>query len=259
MSRAARSLFLLHFKRLVVPLLAVSALLYLAGLLTVWVVRTMWHMDDDGTVLSTAVLSVLLAMALPVGTAPFSRAFKEQHILFFHSLPLTRSAAWWAMVGGAFAALAATMIGLLAVRPSAFTSLSPLAVEMYIAAMVLTFAIGAAAGLAFVRPVAVYVAAYVCALLMLIGGILATLGPALMLQYEPYAVTNLTIDTMAGASNYAPPAAIWWIRVDVIDLSTGQPRAPATAPACCGAAAARAGRRGRSDSPPTTRSCARVR
>lgn len=211
MSRAARSLFLLHFKRMVVPLLGVSALLFLASLLTIWILKSVWHVEGGGKGLDVVCLGALLAMALPVGTAPFSRAFKEQHILFFHSLPLTRSAAWWAMVGGAFGALAATTIALAVVRPGAFAVLSPQDMTLYAVAMVITFAIGAAAGLAFVRPVAVYVGAYLFALLILVGGVLGILGPALMLDYTPRALTNITIDTMAGVSRYEPPAAIWWI------------------------------------------------
>jgi len=210
-SRAARSLFLLHFKRLVVPLVGVSALLYLTSLLTLWTVKSVWHMQDDGEGLDMICLGVLLAMALPVGTAPFSKAFKEQHILFFHSLPVTRSAAWLSMVGGAFAALAVTAIGFAAVRPGAFTALSPWGAWTYAATMVTSFAIGTAAGLAFVRPVSVYVAAYLCAFLLLIGVVLGILGLALMMDDSPRNLPGLTIDTMMGAGRYAPPAAVWWI------------------------------------------------
>ena len=211
MSRAARSLFLLHFKRLVVPLLGVSAVLYLAGLLMVWIAGSLWPGQNLGKELNGAFLGVLLAMALPVGTAPFSRAFKEQHILFFHSLPLTRSTAWLSMVGGAFAALVITAIGFAAVRPAAFTALSPWGAWAFGAAMVISFAIGAAAALAFVRPVEVYIAAYLCALLILVGGLLGILGRAVMLGNSRSSLPNVTIDTMMGAGRYAPPAAVWWI------------------------------------------------
>jgi hypothetical protein len=210
-SRAARSLFLLHFKRLVIPLVSVSALLYLASLLALWIAQSVWHLKDAGQGLDIICRGVLLAMALPVGTASFSKAFKEQHILFFHSLPVTRSAAWLSMVGGAFAALAVTAIGFAAVRPGAFTSFAPWGAFVYAAVMVTSFAIGAAAGMAFVRPVAVYVAAYLCTLLTIIGVLLGILGPALMLGQPRRDLPSLTIDTMVGAGRYTPPAAVWWI------------------------------------------------
>lgn len=159
---AARTLFAMHYRRLVVPLVVLAASFYLLAVTAIAVSARAGHAmtNDPTTGVDILLLFVLFIFALPAGTAPFSRALKEQQILFFHALPLPRAMQWLALTGSSLAALATTVALVGIVRPGVAAILLQRPTFVLILGMLLTFAAGAAFSLVFVQPLAVYVSAY---------------------------------------------------------------------------------------------------
>lgn len=163
---AARTLFVLHYRRLLVPLVVLAASFYVLAVAAVAASARAGHPLSNDTAFSVDVmlLFVLFIFALPAGTAPFSRALKKQQILFFHTLPVPRATQWLALSGSSLAALATT-VGLVAlVRPGVGAMLLQRPTFLVVVGMLLTFAAGAAFSLVFVQPLAVYISAYAATL-----------------------------------------------------------------------------------------------
>jgi hypothetical protein len=117
--------------------------------------------NDPNLFINLLLLAVTAAMALPAGTAAFSRLFKEQQILFFHSLPLSRVHQWLLVTGGSFAAVVSSFVILAILRPGALMYLIRTeTLPEYAAFVLISFAAGACFALVFMHPVAVYASAY---------------------------------------------------------------------------------------------------
>jgi hypothetical protein len=157
-------LLLLHLKRTLFPLLVVSYGIFFMFVLGSSLARLGAGRFDSkqiGDLLEGIAASLMLLVALPVGTAPFSRAFKEQHIVFMHALPISRTRQWLLLVASSAAALLITAAGFFILRPSLGSRLfdsGPLPV-IFAAAAVVLFAAGVCFGVIVRHPVGVYAGA----------------------------------------------------------------------------------------------------
>lgn len=157
-------LLLLHLKRTLFPLLVVSYGIFFMFVLGSSLARHgagRFDAKQIGDLLDSIAGSLMLLVALPVGTAPFSRAFKEQHIVFMHALPISRTRQWLLLVASSAAALLITAAGFFILRPSLGSRLfdsGPLPV-IFAAAAVVLFAAGACFGVVVRHPVGVYAGA----------------------------------------------------------------------------------------------------
>jgi hypothetical protein len=160
-AHAARPLFLLQFRRTLLPLAAVCYGVY-AVLVAAW-----WVLARQGTIREQDIpdlfhwlaLSLPAFAAAPTGGAAFSKLFKEQHILFFHSLPFPRGRQWLTMMLANAAALLATLGGFFIIRPAIVSVLTPRMAANYAIGIATLFAAGACFSLLVRNAVGVYVAA----------------------------------------------------------------------------------------------------
>lgn len=182
--RAEWMLFTLHFRRLLPPLAGVY--LGLLGLMSILSGATRFHnapvkqVEAASNVLDIASIVIAVMFALPVGTAVFSRAFKEQQILFFHSLPIGRTRQWLMLVGSSLAAFLVTIAIAFVFRPGAARLMfSGEAADVFatVASGMLLFATGTCFALVFTRPVVVYVAAVSTLALLIPAGALVVIAP----------------------------------------------------------------------------------
>jgi hypothetical protein len=152
-----KRLFVLHFRRMFVPLVSITAAAYvalrIAGFLTsIYTPRL--TMGDELT--DVMLLLLCVACAYPAGAVPFSRAMKERHLDFFHMLPVPRRRMWLAIVGGSLAALMAMQLLIVALRPALITNNGPV-MAIVLATSLVLFAAGAAFSLSLASTLTVYV------------------------------------------------------------------------------------------------------
>src|SRR5438067_3041774 len=211
--RTERLLFLMHYRRLVFSLLLFCSALYFPLLL---VARTLEHFRnlnprDIDAMLNFLCMGLPLGIALPVGTAAFSRAFKEQNVLFFHALPISRTRQWMVLMASSFAAQITAMLFLWILRPSAPAQVQVQSIELILSMVVITFAAGACFALAFLRPIEVYVGGYLLTFILFLGAIWAMTAPGLI-YYTPRlqmrSSANVAVDAFSGNLQWTPPLAV---------------------------------------------------
>ena len=183
-ARAERALFLLHYKRVLFPVAvvyfgllgAVVAALYIVGRYQSWSEKQMTDLAQGMDIMA---LIFGVGFSLPVGTAVFSRAFKEQQILFFHTLPVSRTRQWIIFTSSSAAALLTTYVLAGVFRPGAVRLLlrEPAATLLVAGIAILGYAAGSCFALVFTRAVAVYTTAFIVPYLFLIGAGLLMLQP----------------------------------------------------------------------------------
>ena len=176
-------LYTMHLKRIALPLLATAAILYIPIIVATRAVQHARNVAsvDANQVLNIFAVMLLIFFSLPVGTAAFARQFKEQNVLFFHTLPISRTRQWVVLICASLTALIATAIFLAIVHPASLgifqTGTQFLA---FGGILLLFFAAGACFSLAFLRPIEVYVGGFGLTILMLVGALWAALAPEII-------------------------------------------------------------------------------
>lgn len=164
--RADWTLLRMHYLRVVAPLAAVcfgTELTFMAASALAGRFRGMSGNPAQG--LDLIALALALFVALPVGAAVFSRPFKEQHILLFHALPLSRLRQWTVFATASLLALLTVVAGLALLRPGAARMLvDNHTLKPFLVLTVISFATGLCFALIFVRTFAVYLSAYIAAI-----------------------------------------------------------------------------------------------
>jgi hypothetical protein len=157
-------LFSLHLKRTLIPLLIGSLGVYFAAAAGVFFYRVSAKAFRE--TLDVAAIVLIILVAAPVGTAPFSRAFKEQYIVFLHAMPIARARQWLLLVASSLTALLTLVAAFLVIRPSLARLMVRDTSWIGVAGMAaLLFAAGTCFGIIVRHPVAVYAGAFVALLL----------------------------------------------------------------------------------------------
>jgi hypothetical protein len=204
--RADAMLLRMHYLRVVVPLLAVSLGTLLALMIGI-AVATRFQAGNWAEGLDVAAVVLGLLLALPAGGAVFSRQFKEQQVLLFHTLPVPRLRQWAIFVSSSALALATAWAALAIVRPAALSLLTREKVlGPFLVVSAISFAAGLCCSLVFVRPVAVYMAAYVVAM-----GVPQLIGLSLFAPYLAYErpLSRFRPNQLVDELPRLPPW-IWW-------------------------------------------------
>jgi len=159
---AARMLFAMHFKRFAVPLVILYAVLSLAIFqAAILIDRSSSYPGKSAMIADVLLIGIGLVAALPAGAAAFPRGFKEENILFFHSLPLSRRAQWAIIASAAFTAVLVVIVALFFLRPGTRALLmEPGGLLAAVGVTAFTFAAGICFTLAIVRPFVVYIVSF---------------------------------------------------------------------------------------------------
>jgi len=161
---AGWTLLRMHYVRVVVPI-AVVALAVLVVLYAGFSIAKARGTPLDVSDFDRLVIGVAGLLAIPTGTAVFSRPFKEQHILLFHALPVSRVRQWALLAASSFLALLTVDAALAMLRPNALGILVHSGtLPIFIAVTTFGFAAGLCFATIFVRPVLVYVSAHLGAI-----------------------------------------------------------------------------------------------
>lgn len=191
--RADWTLLRMHYLRIVVPLAIVS---FGTILILTAVVHSLMRMrgfgGDPGPGNGLDQLAIAFAglIALPVGAAVFSRPFKEQHVLLFHALPISRLRQWALFATSSFLALLTVYAGIALLRPGAAQMLSrSRALPIFAIIVAITFTAGLCCSLVFLRLFAVYFGAYIAAILVPTLLCISLFAPAIAYEGIPRAMT----------------------------------------------------------------------
>lgn len=130
---AARAIFLMHYKRTLLPLAlgCFGVLPVLAGVM--WIARRFDRVESIVDIVTIAAAVLPLLVAAPAGGSAFSKPFKDQHILFFHALPMSRAKQWLLIVMSSAAALLTVIAGMCVVRPALLSLVTVTEAAIYLA------------------------------------------------------------------------------------------------------------------------------
>lgn len=179
----------MHYLRVLGPLAAVFAgtyVFFFVMFLLVSRFSSYGELAQGGELLDYIWIVLCALVALPVGAGVFSRPFKEQHVLFFHALPIPRLRQWAILAAASALALLTALAAVAVLRPSSFATLAKAdgGLAVFGAVIVIAFAAGLCFSLVFARTVAVYVVAYIAAVALpllalgaLIAPMVAMIGP----------------------------------------------------------------------------------
>lgn len=205
--RADWMLLRMHYLRVLAPLAAVCfgtlAMFWLGATI---VQRLRGDAGEIGEVLDFTAILLSALVALPSGAAVFSRPFKEQHLIFFHSLPMRRLRQWLVLSGASLLALLTVYAGFGILRPGAIAVLrSSGTMLVFVFGVAIAFAAGVCFALVFTRTVVVYIAAHVAAVIAPLAAALALLAPGLAFERSPIPLEgDRAIDMLFSLSNRVP-------------------------------------------------------
>jgi hypothetical protein len=212
--RADWMILRMHYLRIVRPLAAVCfgtllALLAMTLLVSNFLGSAM--MDDPGYGLDVTALVLSMFVALPTGAAVFSRQFKEQHILTFQALPVSRLRQWTLFAASSLLALLTVYAGFALLRPGLWKVLgSARSTALYGVILAISFAAGLCFALIGVRTVSVYMTAYIASIAapVLVG--LALAAP--YIAHDPPTPHQSLNDLFASLPDIVDlPAAVPWL------------------------------------------------
>jgi hypothetical protein len=200
-------LFTLHLKRTLVPLLIGSLGTYLTLIAVMFMfARAGMTAKAFRETLDVPLLMLLLVVAVPVGTGPFSRAFKEQHIVFLHALPISRARQWLALVASSAVSLAALAAVFVVIRPSLVKTAGDLPGALVLAGVVVVlFAAGTCFGIVVRHPVAVYAGSFVVLLLFIAVVVFIDVAPKFAFSGGEALGTALTMTVPAASLERVTP------------------------------------------------------
>lgn len=114
-----RALFLLQFRRNIVPYLTIFLALDLAMAMVEWSYQHFGNnpLANPGVV-DKALAAIALGLAIPAGASAFSRDYKEKQHFFLHSLPQPLNVTWGIIFGANFSVLLCSLALMLVFRPS---------------------------------------------------------------------------------------------------------------------------------------------
>ncbi len=160
-----KTLFELEIKRAFIPFLVIL-LAVLGGLFVIDQAAIHYQKGPSNRedIINGLLLAICIGLAFPFGTRAFSREFKDNQLLFVHSLPLSRGWTWLVLVSANFLASVTSVLIVLVLRPSAVTMLlradGPPIIVLVIAYFVL-FSAGCCFSLIFGRVFLVYIAGFI--------------------------------------------------------------------------------------------------
>lgn len=217
--RADWMLLRMHYLRVVAPLAAVCfgtlAMFWLGATI---VQRLRGDSSEIGEVLDFIAVLLSVLVALPSGAAVFSRPFKDQHLIFFHSLPMRRLRQWLVLSGASLLALLTVYAGFAILRPRAIDMLRGSGTTwVFVFGVAIAFAAGLCFALVFTRTVVVYIAAHVAAVIVPLAIALALLAPGLAFERSPIPLEgDRAIDMLFGMSNRVPIVFVLTLTVVLI-------------------------------------------
>lgn len=222
--RADWMLLRMHYLRVVAPLAAVCFGTELTFIIaSAFIGRFRGTSAGASQTLDITALSLALFVALPVGAAVFSRQFKEQHILLFHALPVSRLRQWTIFATACLLALVTVDAGLAVLRPGAARMLwESRMLTPFLVLTAISFATGLCFALIFARAFAVYLTAYIASIGIPAFLAFSIFAPYLAYRELPRDVTrNLAMYGALGTALEPPPsfpAAKVWICVALLVL-----------------------------------------
>lgn len=162
-SHAARTIFAMHYRRALLPLALVCYGIFLVIVATIFIAERASGKYAAGLaeVMNAIATALPLLVAAPAGSVTFSRPFKDQHIYFFHSLPISRSRQWLVMTAASLAALLTVSAGFLLLRPALVDAITTADAAAFLFALLAFFAAGACFSLAIRNSVAAILAGVV--------------------------------------------------------------------------------------------------
>lgn len=187
-----RALFLLQFRRMMIPYgvvcVAVDAF---AALIQWFTLRAAPDAPPQDAAIAGDILAGLIGVCLtiPIGASAFSRDFKEKHYLFFHSLPLSLREIWAMNVAANFTVMWCCVVLMSVFRPSLAAAVvnaknpsgGALPVVIVAATLCVAFAVGNCFALCFRRDLLSYLVPIFVASWTVMG----ILGLAALCSSEP--------------------------------------------------------------------------